>query len=617
MKGTKNKIRLLLTLGFVVMATWGLTTDAQAAVENGNVSFESKKIFNSDIVRQRSITNTAEKNYGASVWDQCSNSFYYDRMSAQEKTFYNNLYSVCMNYLTTDVDAVFVSGSYCTLGAAIPRGLSDSQVVNVAKTIMINCPQFYFLNNAVIYDGTNAYMVIYNRFANGVTRNMYTTQFGAAVDNFLSIINGESTIYNKLRKAHDLIISRTDYSYGTFNQSCAGVFLDNNAVCAGYAEAFALLANRIGVPCISITSYNHEWNRVYYNGEWLSVDVTQDEYDGHRYFLVNNTTLRGSNYQVESWLRNYGVSDYSQTTESETGSLVRNGIDYSPVFDPTYYAQVNGDIRAAFGLNTELLLNHFINYGMNEGRVASPYFSCNSYRLQYADLRAAFGNDKRSYYMHYLNYGRQEGRQGTGCTTLCGAVTILDGINYSDVYDYNSYRTYNRDVANAFGEDDVATLRHFVNYGMSEGRRGSASFDWKSYKLQYADLRGAFGNDIKSYYMHYVRYGKNEGRQATGCTTLCGATTVLDGVNYASVYNYNYYINNNRDVANAFGGDDVATLRHFVNYGMAEGRNSSPTFNYRRYKETNRDLQSAYGNDTKSYYMHYIMYGIYERRNAI
>ena len=330
---------------------------------------------------------------------------------------------------------------------------------------------------------------------------------------------------------------------------------------------------------------------------------------------ANNPT--GMGWAPSSLYPVHVISYMNGIEAASTFTTWYQGVNYAGVYDPYYYSDANGDVRAAFGSNGDALIAHFVNYGMSEGRTASASFSWKSYKLQYADLRAAYGNDTKSYYMHYVKYGRSEGRRGTGCNTLHGAVTVLDGVNYSAVYDYNYYISAYRDVANAFGEDDVAVLRHFVNYGMAEGRRGSASFDWKSYKLQYADLRGAYGNDIRSYYMHYVRYGKNEGRQATGCTTLCGATTVLDGVNYAPVYNYYYYINNNRDVASAFAGDDVATLRHFVKYGMSEGRVASSSFNIRRYKDINGDIRIAYGDDTRSYYMHYIMYGRYENRNAV
>ncbi len=52
-----------------------------------------------------------------------------------------------------------------------------------------------------------------------------------------------------------------------------------------------------------------------------------------------------------------------------------------------------------------------------------------------------------------------------------GAVTVYNGVDYSAVFDYNYYISNNGDIKAAFGDDDVAVLAHFVNYGMSESRR--------------------------------------------------------------------------------------------------------------------------------------------------
>ena len=44
--------------------------------------------------------------------------------------------------------------------------------------------------------------------------------------------------------------------------------------------------------------------------------------------------------------------------------------------------------------------------------------------------------------------------------------------------------------------------------------------------------------------------------------------TVFGGVDYAAVYDYDYYINQYADLRAAFGTDANAALQHFVTYGM-------------------------------------------------
>lgn len=89
---------------------------------------------------------------------------------------------------------------------------------------------------------------------------------------------------------------------------------------------------------------------------------------------------------------------------------VFNGIDYSIVFDPIYYANKYSDLKKAFGTNANKLFSHFISNGMKEGRQAISTFNVTVYKNRYADLRKAFGNDLPAYYRHYIQFGKKEGR---------------------------------------------------------------------------------------------------------------------------------------------------------------------------------------------------------------
>ena len=85
--------------------------------------------------------------------------------------------------------------------------------------------------------------------------------------------------------------------------------------------------------------------------------------------------------------------------------------DYSLVFDAAYYANRYPDIRAAFGTDSAKLLQHFIQYGMSEGRQAKSTFNVTVYKARYSDLQAAFGDDLQKYYEHYIQFGYKEGRK--------------------------------------------------------------------------------------------------------------------------------------------------------------------------------------------------------------
>ena len=167
---------------------------------------------------------------------------------------------------------------------------------------------------------------------------------------------------------------------------------------------------------------------------------------------------------------------------------------------------------------------------MAEGRRGNEAFDVRSYYNEYPDLRSAYGTDTAKLYGHYLRYGRAEGRHANGCDSLEAARTSLDGVNYAPVYDFSYYIASSPDVLSAYTKksecgalvDDAAVLRHFVRYGMAEGRRGNEAFDVYGYKTRYIDLRKAFGNDLKAYYTHFLKYGLKEGRDGSSMTSFEG-----------------------------------------------------------------------------------------------
>ena len=105
---------------------------------------------------------------------------------------------------------------------------------------------------------------------------------------------------------------------------------------------------------------------------------------------------------------------YKDKTERKTKySTVWNGLNYSPVYNYTYYKKKYADLRKAFGTNKQKYFDHFCEYGMKEGRQGSAKFNVHKYKNRYKDLRDAFGDDLKLYYKHFIQYGKKEGRKGS------------------------------------------------------------------------------------------------------------------------------------------------------------------------------------------------------------
>lgn len=144
------------------------------------------------------------------------------------------------------------------------------------------------------------------------------------------------------------------------------------------------------------------------------------------------------------------------------------------IFDAKYYAGLYPDLKAAFGDDEEALYQHFLNYGLKEGRVMNPILDIVKYREQYADLAEAFGDNWDLYVWHFFTYGVKEHRDnGTDFNLLA----------YLDAYE---------DVADAFGTDYEAVARHYAQSGIYENRqKGSKTYIQGREEKAEADNSGA------------------------------------------------------------------------------------------------------------------------------
>lgn len=134
------------------------------------------------------------------------------------------------------------------------------------------------------------------------------------------------------------------------------------------------------------------------------------------------------------------------------GSLSVSAAGLRDVFDAKYYADTYEDLKKAYGYDEEALFNHYVTWGLTEGRSMNPVFDVQAYRNAYGDLNEAFGEDWDAYVNHYFAYGMKEGRNSG---------ILFDPIAYAEAYP---------DIKEAFGDDYVAILRHYLTYGIQEGR---------------------------------------------------------------------------------------------------------------------------------------------------
>ena len=202
-------------------------------------------------------------------------------------------------------------------------------------------------------------------------------------------------------------------------------------------------------------------------------------------------------------------------------------------------------VTAEDGTQTQYRL--FVGRGVTIEQGFFDGFDVNSYRKRYPTLEKAYGNDIDAYYEHYFLTGKKAGWDGTKGNfsedndDSHKTSTIYKGVDYAPVFDAKYYLNRYSDLKSAFGNDYAAALKHFVECGISEGRRASESFDVTLYKANYPDLQELFGDDNIKYVDHYLDYGINEGR--------CANRRILNGISAASDGKKYYYKNDQIDTS--------------------------------------------------------------------
>lgn len=187
-----------------------------------------------------------------------------------------------------------------------------------ASALMDDHPEMFWLGNFDVldFDFTKESIVTGNSVTISVDTVLLTCSLPSgyanwnavktAYDKMIQVANGVQiagqTRFEKVKSIHDWIAKRVAYDtdFGPTCFEATSVFLaPYKTVCEGYSEAFKMLCDRAGIPCIVVVGdagEPHAWNYVKMeDGNWYAVDVTWDdqtEEDGS-IFLCYDYFLRG------------------------------------------------------------------------------------------------------------------------------------------------------------------------------------------------------------------------------------------------------------------------------------------------------------------------------------
>lgn len=149
----------------------------------------------------------------------------------------------------------------------------------------------------------------------------------------------------------------------------------------------------------------------------------------------------------------------------------------------------------------------YVQAANGRGAGIEDVFDEHYYVENYPDLRDTYGYDREALLKHFMTFGLSEGRNMNG---------LLDLVEYRENYP---------DLQEAFGDDWDAYVEHYLTYGAFEHRDNGTDFDPVDYLNRYSDLQEAFGMDILAAYRHYETYGKQEGREGRSEAAIIAART--------------------------------------------------------------------------------------------
>ena len=129
-----------------------------------------------------------------------------------------------------------------------------------------------------------------------------------AVDEALAVIKPGMSDLDKVLALHDYLVLHTAYAYRDYLNGMLGgnvynpkgPLMEGKAVCQGYALAYYLLLNNVGIEnkVVVSNSMNHAWNMLKVDGKWYHIDATWDDpaWDilgrvRHYYFMLSDSEM--------------------------------------------------------------------------------------------------------------------------------------------------------------------------------------------------------------------------------------------------------------------------------------------------------------------------------------
>lgn len=286
----------------------------------------------------------------------------------------NKTYVVC----TSGSDAGMYEINISTYN--IPPYASDDKpsIGDVWNEVYRRYPEIYYMSNYMTYYYKGSYITRL-RIKPSISE-AEQVQVEQKVSYIISLIDPSWSDVEKALFVHDYLATHTKYynSGADHDHDAYGCLVLESCVCEGYAKAYDLLMNRLGIPTEVVISekMNHAWNEILINGSWYNVDVTFDDPVSdclgrvrHEYFMKSDSDFANLKTPHYGYLNGNGCN--STTYDNYWWTSVDSAIGIGA--DNYYYVSAGSNIsvfersRTNNNVVTEVLKNLRNMYSIGGG----------------------------------------------------------------------------------------------------------------------------------------------------------------------------------------------------------------------------------------------------------
>ena len=156
------------------------------------------------------------------------------------------------------------------------------------------------------------------------------------------IIESGMTDLEKQTAINEFLIEHATYDFGALDNAeqnnfmfvdpeyydaftAYGILINGIGVCSGYADAFTLIADEAGLESVIVTGYlqgslPHAWNRVNIDGQWYTLDVTNNDNELFPNAFFNLSDLEAATILTEDsrWMLDRYISNYIASSVADT-----------------------------------------------------------------------------------------------------------------------------------------------------------------------------------------------------------------------------------------------------------------------------------------------------------